>query len=625
MSPLTPSRFRACAAVVLFTASGAALAEAQVTCLPVAVGVPGASGPPIWWAGPTPAVFAEKIDDPRWHGAVAHSFGDGADEQVKFRGLSRSSGGASELFLSWHVKVDPTLEPQLDVVYVGFEPAVGNPIMLQVTPFLDIGSSFDAQPASVQARQWTGTSWATLTTPAWAAARTYAWLVNTAPYEWAVHMHVPVSTAATDLNLPTTFRMWYEVQVHAGTGSIAYHWPRDVMPIHTAGPTTVYPAVADWGSFRIAAGPGSPDCNVGVLLASSDVGTTNTPPSQINLTSPNTFYARPLNQTGAPIGAGQLQARFRIANWGSTPNRHDVADPSQLWAPIPTAASVHSNTSPIANGAKGEISFSWTVPAAMRAEFESGARRMHQCMLVELSSSAGITLLKSSVYRNMDFVSASTFRREAEISVVGLRRQADAHEVLLFQSRRLMPARVEQPGRPGVQQPGRQVALPVPPVDIRGISDTSRINRLRELSRLSPERLEVLYRQGGAAPDDLMRVMPTYIVHVYRGDGLIIRKGNTNYPVLHPQTSYGYFVKHDGPLHGWSTSLQGASRGRSPDVYTVRIPRNGTVRITDIVTAQEEPVPGGTVPCPLGAGGTAATGFGLILLAFVHRRQRTLP
>lgn len=597
MNPL-PCSPRGPAAALLAALAALALppgAPAQTsTCIPFAVGVPAAPGPPVWWSGAVPAVFATKVNDPRWQGSVAHTFlPGGTGEQVRFRALVNNEGGARALYLSWHVKVDPSLDNNQDLLYVGFQPAPGqDPLILQVVAYNTSAATTEAvAPAGITALRFTGGAWTTAPTPAWAPSRTRVWLKNTSPYEWAVQMHVPVNALGYDqgIDLPEPFRLWYEVQVQANASSVPYHWPRTVADVHLDPVTfqNVYPATADWGLFRTGTGAGDPQCAIGVSLAWNDVGTTNTPDSRINLTSPNTFFARPLNQTGSTIPANGLRATFRVANWGSQPDWNQVADPSQLWADVPNGTLV-PNAAPIPNGAQGNITFNWTLNAAEQAQFTGTppARRPHQCMLVELSSTASLTLLNSSVYRNMDFVEASEFERRAQISVRGLRpgvggvpeRLPAAHPVTVFTERRNLPADAAKAAR----------------VDTAGVWDPRELRMLYTLSQYPDETLEAMAAADSIPPELLARLLPTYVVHVYRGDGRRVQKPGGVFPIAQAQNPFGYFIKHQGPLAGWRTAIGGVSRTETPNVYTLQVPRGGVADIVNrVVSEPDRPAPAG--------------------------------
>src|SRR5690606_38792714 len=113
-----------------------------------------------------------------------------------------------------------------------------------------------------------------------------------------------------------------------------------------------------------------------------------------------------------------VRAHFRLANWGS----HIGDLTSTSWSTLPGGDAVAYDDT------VGECRFIWPTPADLGPstpstqlinDIRTGVKTQHQCMLVELSSvhPGGATFLRNSVYRNMDFEAASTFRREAEIAL----------------------------------------------------------------------------------------------------------------------------------------------------------------------------------------------------------------
>lgn len=111
--------------IVFLLAAGSAVADSF--CIPQASGVPALSGPPQWWdASAGEPDYWPRLDDPRWRGAMARSFGTGASEHVSFRALR----DGSSVYLSWYVKVDPNLEPFVDALRVAFSPGGGAPDQL---------------------------------------------------------------------------------------------------------------------------------------------------------------------------------------------------------------------------------------------------------------------------------------------------------------------------------------------------------------------------------------------------------------------------------------------------------------------------------------------------------------
>ena len=433
--------------------------NAQTYCIPRANGVPALSGPPVWYDADTDGTFPElpqeddQIDDPRWRGAFGVSLPQvgGASSEVIFRGLQREESGTNFLHFSWYVPVTPTLTHEMSRVYVGFSQAGGGDDVL-VEVRRSSASPGDAETdyiAFVRTKATGTVNWSAplADEPDWVADFTRTW-VTTSPDTWAIQMRIPVRDNPADLDVgididpANDFQMWYGVWVGLTTTTFAeYDWPIGATTI-PSGFSVDYPPVSDWGDFRLSNSPTDAGCsNAGVSLISSNVATTNPSPHQINLESSNTFYARPTNNTGGSIATGAITADFRTANWGSQPDWNDVPDINALWEVVPNGQNVAS-TGVINNGTTADgtnqIQFNWTLTTCERCAYEiyysdpantatcdascpglpANKKRRHQCMLVEMEGP--FTYTNKSVYRNMDFVDASTFVREAEISVVGI-------------------------------------------------------------------------------------------------------------------------------------------------------------------------------------------------------------
>lgn len=445
---------------VVFLSLLASNVNAQpTTCIPYATGVPALSGPPNWWDNTLQLPdYNNRTDDPRWKGAVSYTYGLGAaDEKASFRALYDSQ---DSLYLSWIANVVPDINNQDNhAMYVGFSPGgSADDIIIKIVPFGSAANSLQAEPFfSNETYKYNKTTakWESTNTPAWVGNFTRAWLKNTYPYTWAVQMKVPKSSNPDiGLDFGSTFHLWYEIEVDIGAGTENYSWPRDVYRIYNE--TTFqrdFPEPSTWGEFRL--GSAGSACGTGISIDSNNIGTLNRDefdnpsPNWIDINGVNTFFARPFNNMTTTIPNNGINARFRIANWGSQADWNDVPDPSLLWSDIRGGSAV-TNSNSIPSGSFGNITFSWTLDAAEKADFQPGPggippeKRPHQCMLVELSG-AGLTFVRSSVYRNMDFVNASTFNREADVSVIGLPlMQSGNHTVYLYEVIKNMPEVVER-------------------------------------------------------------------------------------------------------------------------------------------------------------------------------------
>ena len=399
---------------------------------------------------------------------------------------------------------------------------------------------------------------------------------------WAIQMRIPVQTTGDVLNtngpdLPDPFRMWYYTRVAPLPLNIATfaEWlaPQGtVHPNSDANDITdgIFPEPSTWDQFHLSTGAADPVCTAqGIQLRYNDVGTKNTPASVINTITPNQVFARPRNYASAPIAAGQLHARFRLANWGS------IADPDAPWDDIPGAADI-TNPAPIPALAPGldppvanpdSIQFTFSPPSL-------GGKTPHQCMLVELSG-PGLSFLNNSVYRNMDFVNASIFRRSAEISVRGLAPIAAAHrDVYIYVQTLNMPERIEKPapGPEGVPPAGGDVPT-------------------------------LIHDERPPPPsfDDQVADVPTYRVHVFHSTGRTVTVGGQTRDILEAQSSFGYYLEHTGALAGWRHALRAPPSAQlqtlAPNFYKVIVPNDGAITVTTAIEAVEPGILGSLTGC----------------------------
>jgi hypothetical protein len=600
-------------------------------CIPRAVGVPGLIfRPPVWrgieqpgdtvWKSepPTPSTSQPPgLDDPRWQGGlrIGHPEAVGGAEAATFRAVWSDTGGKA-LYLSWHVRVDPTADADLDVIWVGLERAAGDPIVIKVQPFSDLVTKL-SQPISAlevytlnsgadTVTRWPGSP------PDWIMANTRMWFqhYNTSPNptnRWAVQMRVPVNAADPNLgvNLADTFRMWYEMTVCPASTCLPHRFPRQASVVTETG----FPAVlhvpplsqSQWESFHLSTGAGDPVCPTTgfVSLNIADIGTSNVPTSRIDPIAQNIFEAKPLNKTLNPIPTGAISAFFRIANWGS------IADPNAPWDAVPTDvpnANPATNTAVINVNDKGLNTFTWTLTPAQRDLFKppigTGTKDPHQCVLVELSG-AGIVFQPASTWTNMNIRSASRLAQVAEINTVGLGPGpggSPERDTYLLVEKLNMPAPGGRNGEGGGGgEPGGDDGRPPGP-DIRRADDHGNGDGGEgggdengdDDGRDPDEALEEAAK--AALTEDQRRdaIMATYRVHVYHDTGETVVRDGVTLACLTPGTSFGHWVSHDGPLAGWRDDIQGATR-IAPSVYRLRAPAEGVVQVVTVVEAVERP------------------------------------
>lgn len=584
-------------------------------CIPEAIGVPGLNGqPPTWpgvdalnghspWNAATSVSTPLGLDDPRWQGhlgigypaidpspssccggsaATSPDFGSATDEDVSFRVLYDQVGSDRFLYLSWWVKADDVQSVNDDAIHVGFTRGTGDAVVFRITPALSGASAvavpvgpvsvFTVAAGSTATDAWTENGGVT---PSWITQNTHAW-IDSVTHRWAVQMRVPIGSGAVDtrLDLDDTFKMWFEVSVELPGDLVApYSWPRTACVVDSCGFPSVLnvPDPDDWGDFHLQSGPADPECDTTgfVRLDRSDIGTQNSPTSKINLISDNVFEAKPENLTGAVVAPGEISAEFRIADWGS------VASPTAAWIPIPATGGTTnpaSNTGSIANGTKGSVTMRWQLSAAEAAQFPpGGSKPKHQCILVTLSGAHVFN--PASVWRNMDFVSASRFARMATISNVGLGASPVAG------SPRPAYILVEKLNMPSVATD-----------DPRDPEEGAR--RRRDESRGDTK---VLVAAAAILTDPNVRseLQPTIRYHVFHDTGLDVSRNGRTLRVVRPGTAFGFHVDHEGALQGWTDEIVGATP-ISDRLYRLDVPEEGTATITTVVDAIE---PGGGTGC----------------------------
>ena len=92
------------------------------------------------------------------------------------------------------------------------------------------------------------------------------------------------------------------------------------------------------------------------------------------------------------------------------------------------------------NNTEGEFTFNsyWLLDISdpVAAEYQA---HHHQCVMATIDSTSAAKIVKRNVYRNMDFVPASEFKRKAEISARGYGkppRRQNNHKFLIYVSQR---------------------------------------------------------------------------------------------------------------------------------------------------------------------------------------------
>jgi hypothetical protein len=636
---------------VLCVVGWATQAAAQPACLPSAGGVPGQPGVPNWWSEAPPAA----VDDPRWRGSLG--VGHTANE-AEFRGLVETDGADTYLVLSWEVKSDPGFAQAGDSLFVGFFnedtaiPANSKGLLVKMTRDATTttvtGGFGTAYSMVVKYRDaTTGGGWSNLGTappvPAWLSdhGRIDVTCDGAAPPtcdRWIMRLRVKLNpagaTSATGASDPvagvpvgTNFRMFWDLNVESSGTTTHYKWPSAVADVDETAAPPSYPEPSTWAEFQTTS---TPPCMAGISIQRSQIEVVTSPPTgsphEISITGNNTFHARPTNGTGGTLDGNGIQARIRVADWGSA-----VGD-SPSWRTIPGCDAATGSGS-VATGANFDLTCSWALSAEDKCSYDPltfntcmpmpPQHQSHQCVLVELSPSAtapaDLFFSKKSEYRNMDFVTASEFSRAAKIDLAGLTPLgggATKRDTYLYVQTRNLPAELGGEGEPpgDEQQPPGQAptatqelppgqvptAAPTaassadvqkPPSPAPGVRDRAKLPK-GPVGTKEAQRLRSLVASGVLTLDEVAEIMPSAVVHVWHDTG---RKTASGSPVLEAQSSFGYLVAHDGALTGWKYALTSASATLVPvpnsrNFYKLAIDDGGSAVVTTSIEAVEPKV-----------------------------------
>jgi hypothetical protein len=576
-------------------------------------------------APPDPTLLRWFPDNPLWLGAFSLSQGNGANRDVLFRALKGVLGGTNYLLLQFVARTS-MLDVNIDRVnvllgvpggnYLAFNARL-NTASATVAGTQDTGTFIytvkacsvaggvvsEVNPGNTSNAdiEGTGRMWVDVTSP-----------TRNIGVRWAFQVAIPLGAAwgapgFSNLTLPAAgaFKMWFELTTSIGGMAVPQQWP-PTAPQTSNVLQLIPPGILETQMLDLStAGAG---CTDAVRLTSTNVGTRAVPggaprpnthtikldfgkpypplsapydenhtPNVTNVENQNEFFATPTFPVGTTVPQREsTRATFSLANWGS---QYSTPTPAS-WRPIPGGTDVNFQN------ANNDCRFAWPTAAepngpgsfvktlvnninrylnawAAALPFPAGSQNPHQCMLVELSSTdPNVVITTSSVYTNMNVVDASTFRRFAEISVVGAPPiSAVPRDVFLYTQKFNMPQIVKR---------GEE---PRPPANFNGdnfsFPDTA---------------------PGGPASndvEDIAAVVPTYTIHGYIDTGRLLELADgAKVKILRPQTAFGYFVSHTGELHGWETRLYGAEK-LEENLYIVRVPNHGSVHVETVIQARE--------------------------------------
>ncbi len=410
---------------------------------------------------------------------------------------------------------------------------------------------------------------------------------------WSIEMKIPMTTTvasagqSTQIYFPSagTFRLYVNALSTSTLLGTVYQapWPTNGQITAAGFLDRLTPPVTSWGtvSFNDRA-----ECT-GVSLAQNDIGVQDpNSPSQItnkiqyfdpsqhpgatpfppNIndcntstgtgTGPvNTFIARPRNSmaTDAP----GVFATFKIANWG-------VPGASQ-WQPLPTPANPTTAATPVpGNNGSADLTTTWALTYQQscvysKANFYYGLP--HQCILATIDSNdASVRFLNKSVYRNMDFESASVVSQDAEISAKGY-------------------------GPPPQCRSAQEFVITVD-------SQTQKYD-LRDNAFISVNSLKSSLEPAETAriPLDKFRKglseATIWIARAYRKTCTALIINGTPYEYAETVGSFGYVVGHAGQAIGWAQNFtgKGLEPQREAGVYTMKITPETVATVNTTIVA----------------------------------------
>jgi hypothetical protein len=601
------------------------VARAADLCLPRHRGVPYDPDPP--------AIDSIIQADVGWRGAARLTYGDGTIQpHVAFQTLKHRT--EDYIYLSFEVRNDTTFD-NTDLIILNFRASsVGGTAAddrrIFIYPLCDGTGAAESECANLvddepaisgksnrtprEVHVWKDSSgWQEiLESPTDAIGTLKNFEIKVGSFQdgsanaWNLEIRLPTSTAngGTDwINFADDFLFYFnvirtcdETACPPWGEALEFRWPREAPEVGDF--VDSYPFAPDeWGEATRAAGA---VCK-GVWLTSSDIGTTNTPASRIQYTGPpndftNTFFARVSNDTevdGVPQAVEDVKVTFKLANWGIPGHdewtKIEVADPA-----CPNTSNENNPTcskdiaAAAADGTPGATTFNleWQVPDADIPNYQA---RPHQCILVQLSADSDANIVTSSVHRNMDFVAASRFERNAEISAKGYGEPPEGsdgkHEFILGITKSIR--RYEHKG---------EFYFPIDillPPDAGSTVAASHAMRKKGGAHgaLFNEIIQNLMPIPASVAGENVQEAMTWALHAYRKTGRTVTIKGRTYPIVDPVGGFGYVASHSGAVSEWTSRLTDDGDDLKPtnqqDRYTIAIPPEQVRTVKTIIEAQQ--------------------------------------
>jgi len=288
------------------------------------------------------------------------------------------------------------------------------------------------------------------------------------------------------------------------------------------------------------------------LSGGPTIGLPNSPTSVPHIDEVvNTFEVTIYNNTSIDDGTAtpdyqevtDVEVGFSVATWGLPSNRLPeewMKIPSDLGDNPITGLLVPAQDEP---GHPFRVTMPWTLTWGdlndePHITYYNTSPHEHQCVLVELDAISTANILTRSVYRNMDFVTASEFSRKAVISARGY-------------------------GQPGTGKENHTFYLNVTKKDWVIKNDPKGEIRTKGASNPEEDKSYLYYSVNG---------------YIATGNSVIIKGEKCE--LVEPVGSFGYIVEHGGEVDGWVDDIEGAEKV-DENTYVLEIPPE---TVAEIVT-----------------------------------------
>jgi hypothetical protein len=438
-----------------------------------------------------------------------------------------------------------------------------------------------------------------------------SWDLGVNNKNWSVEVKLPTSIAAGGanwVNFTSSFGFYVNViRLCSGTEcttdptpfdghSFQFTWPRAnyatgdrlISGVISVDQAVIPPAFL--GQAFFASDPGcagvagvkfqSGAASIGILSGGSIT-------SNIDANNKNVFVGRVVNTAG--MNANNVEASFRIANWGIGPGVNDK------WNLVPPDAGKSNPSAPAvipAGGGPVDLTTEWTLDAAEKALYGTPPAKplsKHQCIWVLLDSVSAVDFVESSIRRNCDFVGLSEVEDTAEISGDGYPPppggSADQEMLLVVsQARR---ARLVQK------------------------------NQAKDFHTRSQERMATsrafsagkTFREPGGWLGNLLALVQNaisgltvvydwyWVTDGYRKTEFEFTVGGKRYLIHEPVGAFGHIAEHEGLVSAFEQSVTpvpgdaGRFEKTGADSYRLRVPNGGKAHVVTRLKAVEFKIP----------------------------------